>query len=173
MIFQTRQVFKNLSGFLFTLTFDLITIMRKNYFIYIVCSIFTIIGTYSLLDSFINPHIQLSESLILKKRLMNINGILLFGGLGFIYYFLKKNNSTINRNSSKTIIAIIFACLILILNGLYLLNYPEDFKKGNKLTKIIIGYITVIFFGLGLIISIYQLIKKLFKKIKADNMNRS
>jgi uncharacterized protein YjeT (DUF2065 family) len=136
----------------------------KNYFIYTVCSIFTIIGTYLLIDSFMNPDFELSESAILKNRLVQINSILFFGGLGYVYYILKRNRNKINKSSLKTNIAILLGCLIFILNGLYLINYPEDFKKGNKLIKIIISYTTVIFFGISLIMAVYKLIQKKSKR---------
>lgn len=136
----------------------------KNYFFYTVCSIFTIIGTYLLIDSFIHPHFELSESAILKYRLVQSNSILFFGGLGYVYYILKRNRNTINDRSLKTNIALFLGCLIFVLNGLYLINYPEDFKKGNKLVKNIIGYTTVIFFGSGLIMTLYKLIQKKIKR---------
>jgi hypothetical protein len=139
---------------------------NKEYFIYITCSVFTLIGTYLLADSFINPDIELSESVLLKNRLLQTNSILFFGGSSYIYYILKRNKNVINNNSLKTIIAIFIGSLIFVLNGLYLINYPEDFKRGNKLIKIIIGYTTVIFFGFGLIISLYKLVQKLTKEIK-------
>jgi hypothetical protein len=53
-----------------------------------------------------------------------------------------------------------FASLIFILNSLFLILYPEEFRKGSKLLKLIIGYSGLIFFGLGLIASIALLLKK-------------
>lgn len=159
--------FKNLSGFLFKFN-DLETIMSKikNYFLYTVFISFTILGMYLLIDSFISQELNFSETVIVKKRIEYINCILFFGGLGYIYYLIKERKIDTNTNTFKTNIAMFFGCLIFVLNCLFLILYPEEFKRGNKLIKIIIGYTGILFFGAGLLMSVYKLIKN-FSKINS------
>jgi len=152
-----------LSGFLFKLN-DLETIMSKikNYFLYTVFILFTILGVYLLVDSFINKE-YFSETVVVKKRIEYFNCILFFGGLGYIYYLIKEKKIDTNTNTFKTNIAMFFGCLIFVLNCLFLILYPEEFKRGNKLIKIIIGYTGILFFGAGLLMAVYKLIKNLSK----------
>lgn len=133
----------------------------KNYFLYTVFISFTLIGVYLLVDSFINPELQFSEAVSLKKRFEYLNTILFFGGLGYIYYLIKGKKVDTSKNTFKTNITMFFGCLIFVLNCLFLILHPEEFKRGNELIKIIIGYIGILFFGAGLIMSIYKLIKNL------------
>ena len=136
----------------------------KNYFLYTIFISFTILGVYLLIDSFINQELDVFEDVIIIKRIEYANYILFFGGLGYIYYLLKERKIDTNTNTFKTNIAMFFGCLIFILNCLFLILYPEEFKKGNKLTKMIIGYTGIFFFGAGLLMSVYKLIKNLSKK---------
>ncbi|CAI2766985.1 hypothetical protein [Flavobacterium collinsii] len=135
----------------------------KNYFLYTIFILFTVSGVYLLVDSFINPETEFSNAFTLKKRIKYINCILLFGGLGYIHYLIKERKIETNENTFKTNIAMFFACLIFVLNCLLLVLHPEEFKKGNKLIKMIIGYTGILFFGAGLLMSVFRLIKKLSK----------
>ncbi|KIC00355.1 hypothetical protein OA93_01775 [Flavobacterium sp. KMS] len=138
----------------------------KDYFIYTIFILFTIISSYQLIDSFIHPDIELNDSLLFKDRLKQLNGIVLFGGLGLIYFLIKENKFNPNKNSIKTFIIMFFGCLIFVISSLFLILYPEEFRRGNKFVKIIIGYSGILFFGTGLIMSVYKLIKEIFKPNK-------
>lgn len=135
----------------------------KNYFLYTIFILFTVFGIYLLIDSFINPELEFSEDVVLKNRIKYINTILFFGGLGYIYYLIKERKIDTNQNTFKTNIAMLFGCLIFVLNSLFLILHPEEFKKGTKLIQMIIGYSSILFFGAGLLMSIYRLIKNLSK----------
>ncbi|CAD5340799.1 hypothetical protein [Flavobacterium bizetiae] len=135
----------------------------KNYFLYTVFILFTVFGVYLLIDSFINPELEFPEVVLVKKRIKYINSILFFGGLGCIYYLIKERKIEINKNTFKTNITMLFGCLIFVLNCLFLVLHPEEFKKGNKLIKMIIGYTGILFFGAGLLMSVFRLIKNLSK----------
>ncbi|CAA9203410.1 hypothetical protein FLA105534_04616 [Flavobacterium bizetiae] len=131
--------------------------------IYTVFILFTVFGVYLLIDSFINPELEFPEVVLVKKRIKYINSILFFGGLGCIYYLIKERKIEINKNTFKTNITMLFGCLIFVLNCLFLVLHPEEFKKGNKLIKMIIGYTGILFFGAGLLMSVFRLIKNLSK----------
>ncbi|WP_132011663.1 MULTISPECIES: hypothetical protein [unclassified Flavobacterium] len=135
----------------------------KNYLLYTIFIVFTVLGSYLLIDSFINPELEFSEDVVLKNRIKYINGILFFGGLGYIYYLIKERKIDTNQNTFKTNITMFFGCLIFVLNCLFIILHPETFKKGTKLTQMIIGYSGVLFFGAGLLMSVYRLIKNLSK----------
>lgn len=138
----------------------------KDYFIYTIFILFTIISSYQLIDSFIHPDIKLNDSFLFKDRLKQLSGIVLFGGLGLIYFLIKENKFNPNKNSIKTFIIMFFGCLIFVISSLFLILYPEEFRRGNKFVKIIIGYSGILFFGAGLIMSVYKLIKEIFKPNK-------
>ncbi|OUL63229.1 hypothetical protein [Flavobacterium sp. AJR] len=138
----------------------------KDYFIYTIFILFTIISSYQLIDSFIHPDIELNDSFLFKDRLKQLSGIVLFGGLGLIYFLIKENKFNPNKNSIKTFIIMFFGCLIFVISSLFLILYPEEFRRGNKFVKIIIGYSGILFFGAGLIMSVYKLIKEIFKPNK-------
>ena len=97
----------------------------KNYFIYTVFILFTILGLYLLFDSFINPELKFSAAILLKKRLEYINTIVFFGGLGCIYYLIKEKKVDTNKNTFRTNITMLFGCLIFVWNSLLLVLYPE------------------------------------------------
>lgn len=135
----------------------------KNYFLYTVFILFTVFGVYLLTDSFINPELEFPKAVVIKKRIEYINSILFFGGLGYIYYLIKERKIETNKNTFKTNITMFFGCLIFVLNCLFLVLHPEEFKKGTKVIKMIIGYTGILFFGTGLLIAVFRLIKNLFK----------
>ncbi len=132
----------------------------KNYLIYICCGLFTLLEITLLADSFINPETESFSNSVLKERLQHCNSILFFGGLGYVYFSIKNREKEYNTNKYKKYFLMFFASLIFILNSLFLILYPEEFRKGSKLLKLIIGYSGLIFFGLGLIASIALLLKK-------------
>lgn len=136
----------------------------KNYFLYTIFILFTAFGIYLLIDSFTNQELHFSEAGLLKKRIKYMNGILFFGGLGYIYYLIKEKKFDPKANMLKTNIIMFFGCLIFVLNCLFLILHPEEFKKGAKLIKIIIGCAGILFFGSGLLMSIYRLMKNLSNK---------
>ncbi|MFH7017115.1 hypothetical protein [Flavobacterium sp. FlaQc-47] len=133
----------------------------KNYLLNTIFILATILGIYLLIDSFINPELEFPETVLIKNRFIYANTILFFGGLGYIYYLIKEKKVDTNRNTFETNISMFFACLIFVLNCLFLILYPEEFKRGNNVIKMIIGYIGLLFFGSGLIMAIYKLIKNL------------
>lgn len=114
-----------------------------------------------MIDSFINSELEFPETVLIKNRLIYVNTILFFGGLGYIYYLIKEKKVDTNKNTFKTNITMFFACLLFVLNCLFLILYPEEFKRGNNVIKMIIGYIGLLYFGAGLIMAIYKLIKNL------------
>ena len=131
----------------------------KNYFLYTVFILFTVLSLYLFFDSFINPELQFPEAILLKKRFEYINAIVFFGGLGSIFYLIKEKKVDTTKNTFKTNIIMLFGCLIFTLNCLFLVLYPEEFKRGNNIIKMIIGYSGLLFFGAGLIISLYKMNK--------------
>ena len=133
----------------------------KNYFLYTIFILATILGIYLLIDSFINSELEFPETVSIKNRLIYVNTILFFGGLGYIHYLIKEKKVDTNKNTFKTNITMFFACLLFVLNCLFLILYPEEFKRGNNVIKMIIGYIGLLYFGAGLIMAIYKLIKNL------------
>lgn len=135
----------------------------KNYFLYTVFILFTVFSAYLLIDSFTDPESGFPKAVVIKKRIEYINSILFFGGLGYIYYLIKERKIETNKNSFKTNITMFFGCLIFVLNCLFLVLHPEEFKKGTKLLKMIIGYTGILFFGAGLLMSVFRLIKNLSK----------
>ncbi|MDW8852941.1 hypothetical protein SD960_22770 [Flavobacterium sp. MMLR14_040] len=136
----------------------------KNYFIYTIFILFTILGLYLLFDSFINPELKFSAAILLKKRFEYINTIVFFGGLGYIYYLIKEKKVDTYKNTFRTNITMLFGCLIFVWNSLLLVLYPEEFRRGNNLIKMIIGYSGLLFFGAGLIMAIYKMTKISSKK---------
>lgn len=132
----------------------------KNYLFYICCSIFTLIGIYNLSDSLINPDIDSTEKILFIERFQYFNSILFFGGLGYVYYILKKYGKTYSGNFTKVSISLLFASSIFIVNCLFLILHPEEYTRGSKLFKLIIGYTGLVFFGLGFIVSLNNLLKK-------------
>ena len=132
----------------------------KNYLIYVCCGIFTLLGIYLLADSFANPDIESFGNSLLKERLKYCNSILFFGGLGYVYFIIKNREEEYNINKTKKYLLILFASLILVLNSLFIVVYPEEFRKGRKIFHLIIGYAGLIFFGLGFVSSIVFLLKK-------------
>lgn len=101
-----------------------------NYLIYICCGIFTFLGIYLLIDSFVNPDIESFGNSLLKERVKYCNSILFFGGLGYVYFIIK-NKEDYNINKSKKYYLILFSCLIFILNSIFLILYPEEFRRGS------------------------------------------
>jgi len=137
----------------------------KDYFIYTIFILSTVFCVYLFIDSFINPEeLEFSEDILLKKRFEYCNIIFFFGGLGYIYYLIKEKKIDTNKNTFKTNITMFFGCLIFVWNSLILVLYPEEFKKGNNLMKMIIGYSGLLFFGAGLILSIYKTTKISFRR---------
>jgi len=117
-------------------------------------------GIYNLSNSFLNPDIDATENILFLERFEYFNSILFFVGLGFVYYILTKHRRTRYRgNSTKVNTALLFGCLIFVLNSLFLIFHPERFK-GTKILKLIIAYTGLIFFGLGFIVSILLLFGK-------------
>ncbi|MBS7232399.1 hypothetical protein KHA90_15365 [Flavobacterium psychroterrae] len=135
----------------------------NNYFLYTLFILLTILGAYLFIDSFTNQELDFSKAVAVKKRMEYVNFILFFGGLGYIYYLIKEKKIDTNKNTFKTNIAMFFGCLIFILNCLFLILYPEEFKRGNKLIKTIIGYTGILFFGAGLLMALYRSIKNISK----------
>ena len=133
----------------------------KKYFLYTIFILFTVLSVYELIDSFTNPELQFSEVVLFKTRLKYLSGILFFGGLGCIYYLITEKKIDKSKDSFKTNITMFFGCLIFVLNCLFLILYPEEFKRGNLVIKMIIGYTGILFFGGGLLMAIYRLIKKI------------
>ncbi|UIR54791.1 hypothetical protein LZQ00_10935 [Sphingobacterium sp. SRCM116780] len=60
--------------------------------------------------------------------------------------------------SKKKAFFLLIASLIFVIGGIFLVLYPEEFK-GSPLVTIFMGIVSALFFGLGVIVSIYQLLK--------------
>lgn len=133
----------------------------KDYLIYFSCFLFTLIGIYLFVDSFINKEFNKTNEELFKERFINLAGILFFGIGGFVIYFFKKYPDEDNKAKLFTIL---FGCLGFVMMSLAIIIYQENFKRGSKIIKYIIGFIGLIFFGFGMIFSTIKLIKYKSKK---------
>lgn len=128
----------------------------KEYFIYFICFVFTVIGIYFFIDSFVNNEFQKSELQLFRERYINLAGILFFGSGGFVIYFAKKYP---HEDNKPKLFSILFGSLGFIAMSLAIIIYPESFKRGSKIVKYIIGFTGLIFFGIGFLFSLSKLIK--------------
>lgn len=128
----------------------------KDYLIYFSCFLFTAIGIYLFTDSFINNELNKTYEELFKERFINLAGILFFGIGGFVIYFLKRYS---HEDNKAKLFTILFGCLGFVMMCLAIIIYPESFKRGSKIVKYIIGFIGLIFFGFGFLLSLLKLIK--------------
>ena len=128
----------------------------KDYLIYFSCFLFTVISIYLFADSFINSEFNKTNEVLFKERFINLAGILFFGIGGFVIYFFKKHP---HEDNKAKLFTILFGCLGFVMMSLAIIIYPESFKRGSKIIKYIIGFIGLIFFGIGFLFSLSKLIK--------------
>lgn len=141
-------------------------INRKDILLYIGCSIFVVISIYGLMN-------KNSE----KDFIMNLSALLLFGGCGIIYFFLKNNfnskriidnRTQIIYESKKQSFFYFLGSLVFVIVGGIMIIYKNLFYgwKMNPNIALITGIICVAFFGIIFLASLIRLINPKRKLIE-------
>ena len=129
----------------------------KNKLFYIICILFSVLSVFLLL---------------VWGEKTGLLTLLSFGGGGIAYYVLdKKENSPRRKN-----IALIFFCLIFVVVSYAVLPFNHLVDNALYYTPLkgwIVGMAGIVFFGVGLVVSIIKLIKEKQKRTTTNkNINR-
>lgn len=143
----------------------------KTKLVYLICFLFFLGGSFAIYKSYSNEDATLSSEELFKERLVLIASTVFFTGCGILIYFFENENNKVNRFISKhsdTIIikgsdtknsVLFFGCSLFVMICFPLTFYPNSFGNDRYYEKIIIGGMGLVFFGIGLIVSLLKLFK--------------
>ena len=135
-------------------------ISKKDLLVYIISLLFTLISIYLLVNGD-----RKSE----REFIMHLTGLILFGGGGLVYFFLKNDfgskkiiddrTKIIYESKQKSFFSF-FGSLVFVIVGIIMIFYNSYFdgRRMNPQIAFFIGIICVSFFGLILLVSIRRLI---------------
>jgi hypothetical protein len=135
----------------------------KDKALLVIFIVMTIAGIFMFYNTFHDNSIPKNE--LVPKRMISLTIAYFFGMGGALFYVLKKDagkidqqishhlNTIIVKGSSRKNTALFFSSTGFVMMGYILIAYPDYFEEGNHFVKIGIGVVSVVFFGLALVLA--------------------